>query len=107
MTVSKFALAIVAAAAFATPAAAQVEIRKSDFDLSSRADVERLNNSIEDAARTVCRTTGLRRLADVMAERECVRDAITRAAESVPQVLQLRAEDARKGQTTGSLIASK
>lgn len=106
MTISKIALAVVAAATFATPAAAQVEIRMSDFDLSSRADVERLNNEIDLAARKVCRTTGARRLADVIAERECAREVAARTAESVPEVSQLRAENSRKPQTAGSLIAS-
>lgn len=106
MTVSKFALAAFAAATFATPAAAQVEIRMSDYNLSDRADVERLNDRIEEAARQVCRTSGQRRLSDVLAERECVRDAAARAAESVPQITQLRAENARKDRNTGALIAS-
>lgn len=106
MTMQKFAVAALAAAAFATPAAAQEVIRKGEFDLNTRAGVEALNQRIENAARRACATSGKRSLSDWQDERRCVSDAIAQAAAQVPQVAQLRAQNDRQPASTRSLIAS-
>ena len=69
--------AVATLATTALPARAEsIAVRYGDLDLSSQAGRTTLDRRITTAARSVCRNDGTRDLREVMASRNCFRDAI-------------------------------